>query len=173
MQNTKGISEDAREALARHFARLGSGVAQERPHRRSDPCRSAGAALRVGLLGPAQSVATRWRVASMARAGRPRLRQDANWCGNDPRAGHCANRTSTCARSADSGRCPRCHGRRRKRHSGYLATLGAAALRAVEAAFDLADGAIATLFSADEPERLRGPQHDAAWCDELASWHYP
>jgi hypothetical protein len=28
-------------------------------------------------------------------------------------------------------------------------------------------------FSADEPERLRGPQHDAAWCDELAAWRYP
>lgn len=35
------------------------------------------------------------------------------------------------------------------------------------------NGAIATLFSADQPERLRGPQHDAAWCDELASWRYP
>lgn len=35
------------------------------------------------------------------------------------------------------------------------------------------NGAIATLFSADEPERLRGPQHDAAWCDELASWRHP
>jgi phage terminase large subunit-like protein len=35
------------------------------------------------------------------------------------------------------------------------------------------NGATATLFSADEPERLRGPQHDAAWCDELASWRYP
>jgi phage terminase large subunit-like protein len=35
------------------------------------------------------------------------------------------------------------------------------------------NGAIATLFSADEPERLRGPQHDVAWCDELASWRYP
>jgi phage terminase large subunit-like protein len=34
-------------------------------------------------------------------------------------------------------------------------------------------GAIATLFSADEPERLRGPQHDFAWCDELAAWRYP
>ena len=31
-------------------------------------------------------------------------------------------------------------------------------------------GAIATLFSADEPDRLRGPQFDAAWCDELAAW---
>lgn len=33
--------------------------------------------------------------------------------------------------------------------------------------------ALATLYSADEPERLRGPQHDAAWCDELAAWRYP
>jgi phage terminase large subunit-like protein len=35
------------------------------------------------------------------------------------------------------------------------------------------NGAIATLFSADEPERLRGPQHDFAWCDELAAWRHP
>lgn len=32
------------------------------------------------------------------------------------------------------------------------------------------NGAIATLFSAEEPNRLRGPQHGAAWCDELAAW---
>jgi phage terminase large subunit-like protein len=36
-----------------------------------------------------------------------------------------------------------------------------------------ANGAIATLYSADEPERLRGPQHDSAWCDEIASWRFP
>ena len=35
------------------------------------------------------------------------------------------------------------------------------------------NGAVATLFSADEPARLRGPQADAAWCDELAFWRYP
>lgn len=34
-------------------------------------------------------------------------------------------------------------------------------------------GAIATTYSADEPERLRGPQHDLSWCDELCSWRYP
>lgn len=34
------------------------------------------------------------------------------------------------------------------------------------------NGAIATLYSADEPERLRGPQHDLAWADELAAWRY-
>ena len=33
-------------------------------------------------------------------------------------------------------------------------------------------GAIATTYSAEEPDRLRGPQHDAAWCDELAAWRY-
>lgn len=36
-----------------------------------------------------------------------------------------------------------------------------------------ANGAMATCYSADEPERLRGPQHSAAWCDELAAWRYP
>lgn len=35
------------------------------------------------------------------------------------------------------------------------------------------NGAFATAYSADEPERLRGPQHDAFWADELASWRYP
>jgi phage terminase large subunit-like protein len=34
------------------------------------------------------------------------------------------------------------------------------------------NGAVATAFSAEEPERLRGPQHDAAWCDELGAWRY-
>ena len=32
---------------------------------------------------------------------------------------------------------------------------------------------VALGFSAEEPDRLRGPQHDAAWCDELAAWRYP
>ena len=31
-------------------------------------------------------------------------------------------------------------------------------------------GAIATMYSAEEANRLRGPQHEAAWCDELTSW---
>jgi phage terminase large subunit-like protein len=35
------------------------------------------------------------------------------------------------------------------------------------------NGSIATLFSADEPERLRGPQFHWAVCDELAAWRYP
>jgi phage terminase large subunit-like protein len=35
------------------------------------------------------------------------------------------------------------------------------------------NGAQATTYSADEPDQLRGPQHDAALCDELASWQRP
>jgi phage terminase large subunit-like protein len=47
--------------------------------------------------------------------------------------------------------------------------LGTGTLRAVEARLTWPNGAIATLYSADEPERLRGPQHDATWCDELSA----
>ena len=32
------------------------------------------------------------------------------------------------------------------------------------------NGAKATLYSAGEPESLRGPQHSHAWCDEIAKW---
>jgi phage terminase large subunit-like protein len=34
------------------------------------------------------------------------------------------------------------------------------------------NGAMATLYNATEPDQLRGPQHDGAWCDELAKWQY-
>jgi phage terminase large subunit-like protein len=34
------------------------------------------------------------------------------------------------------------------------------------------NGAMAQLFSADDPESLRGPQFGAAWADELAKWRY-
>ena len=35
-----------------------------------------------------------------------------------------------------------------------------------------ANGAVAHAFSAEDPESLRGPQFDAAWCDELAKWRH-
>jgi phage terminase large subunit-like protein len=34
------------------------------------------------------------------------------------------------------------------------------------------NGAMAQVFSADDPESLRGPQFDLAWCDELAKWRH-
>ena len=36
----------------------------------------------------------------------------------------------------------------------------------------LTNGSRIKLFSADEPDRLRGPQFHGAWCDELAAWRY-
>ncbi|MCW2283362.1 phage terminase large subunit-like protein [Rhodoblastus acidophilus] len=35
------------------------------------------------------------------------------------------------------------------------------------------NGAKSLLFSAEEPERLRGKQHQKLWCDEIAAWRYP
>jgi len=35
------------------------------------------------------------------------------------------------------------------------------------------NGATATVYSGHEPDKLRGPEHDTAWCDELAAWDYP
>jgi len=34
------------------------------------------------------------------------------------------------------------------------------------------NGAYALIFTADEPDRLRGFQSHAGWCDELAAWRY-
>lgn len=34
------------------------------------------------------------------------------------------------------------------------------------------NGAQQAVYSADEPDRLRGPQHHYAWADELASWRH-
>lgn len=35
------------------------------------------------------------------------------------------------------------------------------------------NGATAYGYSAEEPDRLRGPQHDALWADEVAAWYEP
>lgn len=34
------------------------------------------------------------------------------------------------------------------------------------------NGVLAFTYNAVEPDQLRGPQHDFAWCDELAKWMY-
>lgn len=35
------------------------------------------------------------------------------------------------------------------------------------------NGSVAQMFSAENPDSLRGPQFAAAWCDELAKWRAP
>ena len=37
---------------------------------------------------------------------------------------------------------------------------------------ELINGSKIKLFSADQPDRFRGPQHHGAWCDELAAYRY-
>lgn len=34
------------------------------------------------------------------------------------------------------------------------------------------NGAVAMAYAATEPDRLRGPNHDLAWADEVAAWRY-
>jgi len=38
---------------------------------------------------------------------------------------------------------------------------------------DWPNGAKSLIFTADEPERLRGKQHNKLWCDEVCAWRYP
>lgn len=40
-------------------------------------------------------------------------------------------------------------------------------------AYELPNGSRIKGFTAEKPDRLRGPQHHYAWCDELAAWEYP
>jgi phage terminase large subunit-like protein len=57
--------------------------------------------------------------------------------------------------------------------SGLLSCLPPSAVRIWNRSLGeliLTNGTRYKLFSADEPERLRGPQHHRAWCDELAAW---
>lgn len=60
--------------------------------------------------------------------------------------------------------------------AGFLATSPAADMPLYEPSkrrITWPNGSMATLFSADEPNRLRGPQHHWAICDEYAAWRYP
>lgn len=62
--------------------------------------------------------------------------------------------------------------------SGLLAVFGddpkwKPAYKPSKRRIDFPNGAIATLYSADKPARLRGPQHDGAWSDEIGAWRYP
>jgi phage terminase large subunit-like protein len=60
--------------------------------------------------------------------------------------------------------------------SGLLAVSPAAERPVLEASRNQLvwpNGAVAQLFSAENPDSLRGPQFDCAWCDEIAKWREP
>ena len=76
---------------------------------------------------------------------------------------------------------PCCHrGRHRRRWPRYLRRgrqrdQGALSGRRVEPDLRRADvsvGCKGKVYAAETPERLRGPNHGAAWCDEMAAWRY-
>lgn len=57
--------------------------------------------------------------------------------------------------------------------SGLLRILPAVCVKAWHRStgdLHLYNGSRVKLFSADQPDRLRGPQHHRVWCDELAAW---
>lgn len=53
------------------------------------------------------------------------------------------------------------------RRAGFEATYNPSRRRVT-----FGNGAVAYTYSADEPNRLRGPQHDGFWADEIAAWRY-
>ena len=137
----------------------------------------------LGRLGARRPTAARHHrighsLAHLARAGRPRGRQD-------PRG----RRVGACPRlglpAQPAARAP---------HRAYRRDPGPGAQRddrgpvrpsvhpraAERPKFEVSrnqlvwpNGAIAQIFAADDPDSLRGPQFDAAWCDELCKWRRP
>lgn len=48
----------------------------------------------------------------------------------------------------------------------------AATYKSSKRRIDFGNGSFGFLYSADEPNRLRGPQHHIAWADEIGAWRY-
>ena len=100
------------------------------------------------------------RGAGKTRAGAEWVRRTA--LADPTRAHRAGRRDRTRNTRSDGGRrsraCWPCIGRPSGR-SGFLARR-----------LEWPNGAVAQLFSAEDPEGLRGPQFSAAWCDELAKW---
>ena len=61
--------------------------------------------------------------------------------------------------------------------AGLLAALGldrySSQYNATSGTLRLTDGTVVYSYSAERPDRLRGPNMSGVWCDELASWRYP
>lgn len=117
-----------------------------------------------------------WSVwLAMAGRGFGKTRMGSEWirkqmCGSTPMAGgkvrHMALVAETAADARDvmvqsAGGILRCH-------PPEFRPLYKPSLRRLE----WPNGAIAHTYSADDPEQLRGPEHEAAWSDELAKWRY-
>ena len=105
----------------------------------------------------------------LAGRGWGKTRTGAEWVQDQVEAGR--RRIALVARTAADYRAVMVEG-----ESGLLA-IAPASLRPVyepsKRQLTWPNGAIATLYSSEKPDQLRGPQHDAAWADELAAWSRP
>ncbi len=112
-----------------------------------------------------------WRIwLVLAGRGFGKTRTGAEWVRDQVESGHCRRIALVAATAADA-RDVIVEG-----ESGLLAICPSWNRPVYEPSkrrLTWPNGALATTYSADEPDRLRGPQHDAAWCDELATWRYP
>ncbi len=77
------------------------------------------------------------------------------------------------ARGPHAGRRARRDGRGQCGNSRLLATGLLPALQPTRRKLTWPNGAIALTYSSWQPDQLRGPAFDGAWCDELAAWKYP
>jgi phage terminase large subunit-like protein len=106
-----------------------------------------------------------WLV--LAGRGFGKSRTGAEWCVDEIR-NHGARRFALVAPTAADARDVMVEG-----ESGILAISPPSFMPKYEPSkrrLTWPNGAVATTFSAEEPNRLRGPQHDRAWCDELGAW---
>jgi phage terminase large subunit-like protein len=109
-----------------------------------------------------------WLVLAGRGFGKTRLgAEDAAWYG----ATHPEHRVAIIAPTYDDARATCFEG-----VSGLIASLPVeliADYNRTRLELTLTNGTIYRGFSADVPDRLRGPQFHRAWCDELAAWRYP
>jgi len=133
--------------------------------RSSTPARTWRDVARVEQVAPAGDWST-WLY--MAGRGSGKTRAGAEWVHEQVAAG--CKRIALVGATAADVRDVMIEG-----ESGILATARPGARPVYEPSrrrVTWPNGAIATTYSAEEPERLRGPQHDGAWADELGAWKY-
>lgn len=113
-----------------------------------------------------------WHVwLMMAGRGFGKTRSGAEWIRERVEAGNGATRVAIVAATANDARTVMVEG-----NSGLLAIASPGERPMWEPSRGVLiwkSGAQGFVYSAESPERLRGPEHDFAWCDELAVWPNP
>ena len=136
--------------------------------------REGQAKIRLAPPRPRLPAPARRRLGHLAHSRRTRLRQDTHRCRVGPRSGRGqgnAHRIALVARTIPEAQSIMIEG-----ESGIINVSppwNKPTYEPSKRKLTWPTGAHALVFSSHEPDQLRGPQFDAAWCDELASWEYP